>query len=492
MKKTMTLSLLLLAILLTGVLCFYLNRTTIVYHDGDRIVSIRTYSKGEDPKELALHSGEKLGYAFLGWYIDPELTVPYQPQTLPKESYRIIRLYAKYDYATLELPILQINTNGGRVESKSQYTPMTLDLLNTETEALGLTGGIRIRGNTSSIYPKKPYRITLDTEASLFGLPTSQDWLLLAEYLDPSGLHNYTALSLAAGADGLPWTPTAYKVNVYLNDTYMGLYTLCERPDEGEGRMGIETTVTPAMTDIRDYNFYISMNQSVTTDRGAVLGEDYFYLKEYDRYFELKYPKKADFPSEQQFEKFFRDLADYTKYIMDIYSAKDLDAMERETNLESLMDFMILDQIMGETDHYYKSFNMYYTAESNNPATGGKLTFGPVWDYDWCLHTPWTNKPNQYYQVFPSLHFSNLFYLTVNQTPELYERMMERYRTYFSPALEAYIENLEELTSSMEVSYEMNRKKWYWAYPESITQDNVQFLEDYLTAWKAYLDTVWG
>ena len=224
-----------------------------------------------------------------------------------------------------------------------------------------------MRGNSTRRLPKKPYRIKFDKKQSLFGLEKSKSWVLLADYLDPSGLHNYTAFKLASELDGLSFTPSPFKVNVYLNGEFNGLYTLCEQVQENEGRMNIEEEITEEMSELKDFNFFICMDKSVTEDSDSVLDETYFYVEEYDKYFELKYPEKDNFVSEEQFNKFFKELKEYVKNILDIFVNKDVEAIKKEANINSLIDYLIIDQIMGEMDHAYKSFNMYYCHSSENP-----------------------------------------------------------------------------------------------------------------------------
>ena len=43
---------------------------------------------------------------------------------------------------------------------------------------------IRLRGNFSRTLPKKPYRLELETDAPLLGMPADDDWVLYAAYND--------------------------------------------------------------------------------------------------------------------------------------------------------------------------------------------------------------------------------------------------------------------------------------------------------------------
>jgi hypothetical protein len=332
-------------------------------------------------------------------------------------------------------------------------------------------------------YPKKPYRIKFDKKQSLFGLEKAKSWVLLAEYLVPSALHNHAAMSIASQMDGLSFTPTMHKVNVYLNGDCIGLYTLCEQLQENKGRIDIEVDITEDMTDLKDFNFFVCMDDSASSDPDAVLGENIFYIEKYDQYFELKYPEKGDFTSDAQFESFFAQLVAYTEGLLDAFLQGDTAFIEGETDLGSLIDFLIIDQIMGEQDHASKSFNMYFAE--------GKLHFGPIWDYDWALYTPWTDLPNDWYEISDTVSYSNIFYKAVAANEGYLGMVKARYHEVFLPILEDYVDGLVYLTLDMIESLELNQLKWYADKP-GLTLRNVKFLHAYLLHRIELLANVWA
>ncbi len=396
-------------------------------------------------------------------------------------------------YITYELPVININTNGQSITSKEDYVNMTFSIENCDDELIDVTGGIRLRGNSTFGYPKKPYRIKFDKKQSLFGLEKAKSWVLLAEWVDPSNLHNYTAFSLASEMPGFKFSPTPHKVNVYLNGEFKGLYTLCEQIQENSGRVDNELEeITESMSDLKDFNFLICMDYNVTEDPTAVLDETYYYIPEYDRYFELKYPEKDQFTSDEQFESFLAQLKQYTKEVMDAFKYRNAEAIKAKVNIDSLVNFLIIDQIMGEVDHRSKSFYMYYTGTSSDPNENNKLNFGPVWDYDFSLYTEWTSSPNQDYHVSDLVFYSNVFYGGLVDIPEFYAKVVECYETYALPALNEYIANFDSLVASMEESIELNNALWYEdKYGSEISKNNVDFLKRFLINRVKVLGEAW-
>lgn len=55
---------------------------------------------------------------------------------------------------------------------------------------------IRLRGNSTMSYPKKPFNIKLSEKTSIFGMPKHKRWSLLANYRDKSLLRNYVAFHI--------------------------------------------------------------------------------------------------------------------------------------------------------------------------------------------------------------------------------------------------------------------------------------------------------
>lgn len=403
-----------------------------------------------------------------------------EPETFPEVALPFTPL-------SKDLPIVSVNTNGVVVESKD-YVDMTLTLANVEEPLVEVGGAIRMRGNSTAKFPKKPYRIKLDQKHSFFGLYKAKSWVLLADWLDPSTLHNYAALTLAATSEHFDFIPTPYKVDLYLNGEYQGVYTLCEQVQENEGRLDLETEIKRSMRDLADYNFLICMNHNAPEKPDAEEGVTYFYLSNCDRYFELEYPRKEDFPSEAQFNTFFTALEDYMRATVSAFQQSSRSYLSKNVDMDTLIDFFIVDQIMGERDHHWKSVFMYYKGAEGDP----KLHFGPPWDYDFCMFTEWTAEPNEEFDLSNDFnpHEASVFFTPLLYNSYYTRKVYKRYETHFSGALEEVIGKVEAYAEAMSHSLQLNQDTWYPEKP-SITEDNVEFFITYLKHRKATLDREW-
>ncbi len=448
--------------------------------------TVQTIEKAEDFAPLTVSVGTDFRY--LGYEIGGTV---YEGETirLPEGALTDdVTVTVLATYLSEELPVVSISTNGVAVDSK-EYVDMTMSLTNTEDILLNVPGSVRLRGNSTSRMTKKPYRIKLDQKHSLFGLDKAKSWVLLADWLDPSTLHNYAALTLAGTSENFDFVPTPYKVNLYLNGEYQGLYTLCEQVQEQAGRLDLEFEIKRSMNGIEDYNFLICMNHNAPEKKGAEEGVTYFYLSCVDRYFELEYPRREDFPSEAQFDRFMAALEDYMWDVAMAFLESDRAYITKNVNVDSLIDLFLVDQIMGDRDHHWKSVFMYYRGAEGD----AELSFGPPWDYDFCMFTEWTAEPNEEFDLSNDFRpiEAAFFYRPLLDSPFFTRKVAARYKTHFSGALSEVIGKVEAQADAMEESLALNQEEWYEGKPD-ITKDNVDFFIRYLKNRKTVLDRKWG
>ena len=97
----------------------------------------------------------------------------------------------------------------------------------------GVKGKVKVRGNWTSNYPKKPLRITFEEDQNVLGLHGGEkfkNWVLLAEYKDGSMLRNKSTFSFSRdilNPDGL-YASDSKLVELKINDEYFGVYLLAE------------------------------------------------------------------------------------------------------------------------------------------------------------------------------------------------------------------------------------------------------------------------
>lgn len=129
------------------------------------------------------------------------------------------------------IPHIYIETAGAvDVVSKDNYINGTVrvDGKGVNTDLAINTMRIKGRGNSTWNKPKKPYRIKLDAAASVLGLQSAKDWVLLANWQDYTFMTNAIAMKIGKQL-GMPYTNTIIPVDVTINGKYAGNYTLTEQ-----------------------------------------------------------------------------------------------------------------------------------------------------------------------------------------------------------------------------------------------------------------------
>lgn len=316
-----------------------------------------------------------------------------------------------------ELPTFTINTELDRngnptpVKSRTSYVSCSLSFTNPRNESENvndLPGQIKVRGNSTTLFPKFGYRLKLDSKHSFFGLKKNKSWVLLADYLDASKMHNYSALSFAkmVRRDTNTFANSYFHVRYFLNGKDMGLFFFSEHINENKNIMNLEQDKIWEKS-FDEINFYMERDLGVSKDYRRKEDVDFFrYVNPsgypVEQYFyDLKYPLQEDFyeyddndnvinTHEAEYTSFFNQLKEYiceiSRRFVNYYYAVTVkekiydryQTLDEMVDLYSLALFDVTDQMFCESDHAQKSFKLYRK-------DGGKLMFGPNWDYDSCV-----------------------------------------------------------------------------------------------------------
>jgi hypothetical protein len=249
--------------------------------------------------------------------------------------------------------------NNAPIVSKDSYLncSISVDGLSVTDDYQG-SAQIRGRGNSTwAWYDKKCYRIKLDGKSKILGLKSNRDWVLLANYRDPTDLMNAFSFEVANWL-GLPYSNHTRFVEVTLNGSYIGLYQLTEQIEQGGNRVNIDTLGGVLLClDADD-------GPDLSPDAG-----DNFWSTEFEMPVSVKYPEE---PTPDQLSAIQADFAKLEKAIND-YDYKSVDSL---MDIPSFIDYMILQEFV-------------YNVEVDAPRSvfiykdkGGKFVMGPAWDFD--------------------------------------------------------------------------------------------------------------
>lgn len=393
----------------------------IIYYLDGGTNSTYNVSRLNEGDSLTLFEPTKYAYIFDGWYDTPNFE---NEITKIENISSTTVLFAKWkineEYFE-GFPMISINTQNGVLPyDKETYINASFSISNCENEEhnfdVSMKGeygdddsvGIRLRGNSTSYYPKKPYRIKFDKKKSLLGLQKNKSWVLLADYLDNSSIRNYTAFTLAQKFESLDFSPSPNHVVLFLNGEYQGLYLLTEQIDENDGRTAVEEDFD--VTTDTSFPFLVEMDRNAIYE--GITGVDNF-RPNYFWPIEIKYPEYEDRGIEEENEDIvFSYINNYinaaftslvtgesVEFNGEIVSFEDL------VDVDSFIEYWLVNGIMRNEDSTWGSIYMSKTKD-------GKLKFGPVWDFDYSMSSHFWSRPYPYSEIHTAYEFCILIYDT--------------------------------------------------------------------------------
>ena len=340
--------------------------------------------------------------------------------------------------------------------------------LYSETGALTYAGqmeSLKGRGNSSWNKEKKPYSLTLAAEADLLGMGQAEEWILLANAMDPSHLRNKAVYDLAAKA-GMDHAPECRWVDLYLNGEYAGLYLLCERNEIHPERLDLPETGSFLVSRESRWRLVSQNYPRVLLDSGAALRIHDSGLTEEDLY-RLWQPVETAILSEAVLDTSWQDLIDLDSWVMEYLTG----------------------EIFGNVDA--GTISAYFYRDGSDPA--GKIHAGPVWDYDLSMGSKNTWQTAFVRAFFAdkahiwSLEDSTWFY-SLNRKPEFAARVRELYEEVYRPLLQELLEaGLDAYADQLRQAAILDQRRW--ETPDA--REETEYIREYLTERLAFLDSVW-
>ncbi len=338
------------------------------------------------------------------------------------------------------IPVVWLETEDKQeINSKEDYVNGTVKISATSVFPKGYEGSMRIRGrgNATWSYPKKPYRIKLDTKSEILGMPADKDWVLLAEYCDKSMLRNTYVFELSKLMD-MPWTPRGHHVEVFLNGSYHGTYYLCEHVKVAKSRANIDDDGYL----IEDDNYWNLEPLWFTTSKGL--------------HFTFKHPDTDGMVEGDGNYNFIRGFMNEFESVL--YSEQFADpntGYRKYLDVKNFAKWYLLQETLGNIEP-----NLYYALKSRS----GKLEMYPAWDFEWSLGLasmgnngwvlpPATSPVNRLYHR--NKYFSRLF-----QDPYFTEMVKQEWVKMKGQYLPVLTGIIDEKTKNIIYAQEKNFQRW--------------------------------
>jgi hypothetical protein len=253
----------------------------------------------------------------------------------------------------------------------------------TSPPRLAAHGAFHVRGQSSSRYDKKPYRLelrsadTTDRDCAMFGMPSESDWVLHSPFPDKSLIRNAFVYSL--GKEMGLTAPRTALVELYVNSDgqgldsadYQGVYLLVETIKNQKSRLNLQQlkpadTMLPARAGGYIFKFewmVANLEQPLPCPSGQ--SNCWNYVEVVD--------PKPWVPEQQQY------LTEYLQQVVKaLHSATPSDpttGYPAFMDVDSFVNMVIISELTRNLDAYVRSHYMHKDRE-------GKLMAGPLWDYD--------------------------------------------------------------------------------------------------------------
>ena len=281
------------------------------------------------------------------------------------------------------LPIILIDTYGAEIPNEPRI-PASMGIINNESGVNYIDdpfndfdGSITIerRGNSSQWQGKTPYRFeTVDDEGDnsnveLLGMPAENDWVLYAPWQDKTMIRNVLTYQLSNEMGR--YASRSRHVELYLNDEYRGIYVLMEKIKRDGNRVDISKLNPDEITGDDVTGGYILKFDWFNT--GDNIGG--FESEFDDMIYNYHYPKPSDIVPEQ--EAYIQDYINgFETIMMGTDYTNDSTGYPSMMNVESFVDFILLQELAKNVDAYRLSTYIYKDKES----VDNRLIAGPVWD----------------------------------------------------------------------------------------------------------------
>ena len=314
---------------------------------------------------------------------------------------------------------------------------------------------MRIRGNSSGNYDKEQYLIKLIDEEgkrekqNVLGMGSNSEWILNVSFIDKSLMRNYLAYMTAG--EIMPYTPDVQFCEVLWQDEegyrYEGVYLMMESIGVGKHRVDLPRysengPITPALLRRDRYNANGIMLDNYATQKGLTSG-----------YLDIEYPDKEIITQKgvwnitEQVNRFdqalyadeWEDFVEYRNYV----------------DMQSFVDYFILNEFFLNYDAGYNSTYVYMNYS-------GRLTMGPVWDFDQAMDNNETVSANLETTAFHSAPWFDMILRDPVFTAAIIERFAQLRESILSDeAIEAFV---EETSNYLGPAIDRDWARWGYYY----------------------------
>lgn len=419
-----------------------------------------------------------------------------------------------FQFTESDLPIVVIQTNGQTIVDD----PKILADLGIISNGNGVRNhisdpknaydgkvGIEIRGNYSATLPQKPYAIELQDvngnaiSAPILGMPSENDWCLIANYNDKSFSRNFLPYHLFDTMGH--YSVRSRLVDVVINGEYQGIYLLTEKIKKDPNRVDI-STLNPTEIEGRDVTGgYILKIDYWDNSNSWLLNFHPIGFPTVDVHMVYYYPKPEDLvPQQKTYIQGF--INDFETALYSPTFADTTNGYRKYIDVPSFIDYFIINELARNVDGFKKS---RFFSKDKDYANGSicKMKAGPVWDFDWAFKDMWSGSEDgsqfMYGDVDQDVDAPG-WYIRLLQDPQFKDELRCRYDDLRRSILkEEYLfAKIDSIASLVHESQEWHFETWgnlgiptgtgEVQAPSQSYSEEVQRLKDWLSRRLIWLD----
>lgn len=428
------------------------------------------------PPLAVIQAGAGAIEASLARYIDAATGRPYRTvtaRTIASETTAVTG--AATTCPILPLGQIRIDTTGAApIVDRETYLPATVTVAATAEAPAGFSATAEIRGRGNSTWlqaPKKPYRLRLTTAAPLLGLPAARNWALLANYFDTSMLRNSHGFCLSR-LFGTEYTAANRFVELTLNGQPAGLYLLTDHMEVGPNRVNLGTIAD----NDPDPPFLVEINEQWNDEPELM----------FESSLTFPYSVKSD-ATPTQVQAIRAKINAFEATLATLMTPGAAPRTDDLLNIDTLVDYYVIAEYLRNNDSFISSTYLHRKA-------GGKLSFGPHWDYDLSAGNSsengnaqtdgwWVRTVNTMYgPEQPGGYVTRLL-----ADPEIAAHIAGRWQ-FLSSQQPALFRFLDDSAAGIAEAQQRNLAQWPWGGGTGIPADYVNQLKTWLTARRTWLD----
>ena len=383
-----------------------------------------------------------------------------------------------------ECAVIRIDTEGKKsISSDTVYINTTVSVSNTDEQYCfeKLSGRVRGRGNATWDMAKRSYKLKFDEKVNMLGIGggANKDWVLLASHADRTLLRSALVFYMGQQMSGLEYTSAYAFTELYINGKYQGVYLLCEQVETAKHRVNVDDSGTDT-----DIGYLVELDAYAIETPGET------YVTVNNKYYTIK----SDGVSEEQLSF----IQDYLKQCLDAINSRDEERISELIDIDSAVDVYIAQEYFKNIDVGFSSFYMY-------KKPGGKLYFGPLWDFDLSMGNDGRlhdGSSEHIYAAVSGYRQSNCWLYGLMRCKWFVKKAVDRWFEV-EPIIESVINEADRLSYVYRDAIDRNFERWNVTglrinYPPQIffTFKNYDQHYGYLKNWllnrKAWLDNYYS